>query len=172
MSGSELGYKCRSILEPVANGDVFDRSEFSKVMRIADSDIMEFDTALQSPAQAIDSAEPQRWILEFIQSSRKHDPKRRRAGGQGLRLKYVGVHPGPECIDLVFSTRVGPLQPLRDEGIDAKEFCACGDGEPFACIVHERVSPKHLIHLQLRSPHAWLDVYKWRLVRRTTPRNR
>src|SRR5260370_701139 len=88
--------KHRRILEPVANGDVFDRSEFSKVMRIADSDIMEFDTALQSPAQAIDSAEHQRWILEFIQSSRKHDPKRRRAGGQALRLKYLRVHPRPE----------------------------------------------------------------------------
>src|SRR5712671_3284589 len=136
------------ILEPVANGDVFDRSEFSKAMRIAGSDIMEFDTALQSPAQEINRAEHQRWILEFIQSPRKRDPKRRRAGGQGLRLKYIGVHPGPERVDLVLAARIGPLQPLRDEGIDAKEFCAGGDGEPLADIVYERVSLKQRIHLQ------------------------
>src|ERR1700687_500373 len=125
------------ILEPVANGDVFDRSEFSKAMRIAGSDIMEFDTALQSPAQEINCAEHQRWIFEFVQSARKHNPKRRGTDGQGWCLKYIGVHPGPERIDLVLPTRVGLLQPLGDEGIDAKEFCASGDGEPLAGIVDE-----------------------------------
>src|SRR5258708_36463077 len=104
MRGCERRCQSRRILEPVANGDVFDRSEFSKVMRIADSDIMEFDTALQSPAQAIDSAEHQRWILEFIQSSRKHDPKRRRAGGQGLPLENIRSHPGPDRSALCLST--------------------------------------------------------------------
>src|SRR3981081_1094949 len=93
------------ILEPVANGDVFDRSEFSKAMRIAGSDIMEFDTALQSPAQEINCAEHQRWIFEFIQSPRKRDPKRRRAGGQGLGRQYVGVYPGPEGSECRFFAR-------------------------------------------------------------------
>ena len=131
------------ILEPVANGDVFDRSEFSKAMRIAGSDIVEFETAvLQSPAQATNRAKHQRWILEFIQSARKHDPERHCAGGQGLWLEYIGVHLGPERIDLVPAAGIGLLQPLGDEGIDAKEFCAGGDGEPFAGMVHERISLK------------------------------
>src|SRR5260370_19834381 len=132
----------RRILEPVANGDVFDRSEFSKAMRIAGSDIVEFDTAaaLQSPAQAIHRAEHQRWILEFIQSPRKHDPKRRRTGGHGVWPEYVGVDPGPPRIGVLFLTRVRPVQPPRDEGNEAKEFSACVVREAFNPTTLQRIS--------------------------------
>ena len=83
------------ILEAVTSGDVRDSGKFSEAGRIAGADIIEDDVAVQPPAQAIDGAEHQRRVLEFVQPAREHDAERRGAGGHRLRLEGVGVHPGP-----------------------------------------------------------------------------
>jgi hypothetical protein len=109
MHGRQRRRHSRGVLEAMPNGDVLDPGEFSKAMRIAGADIVEFDSILQPAAQAIDSAEHQRRILEFIQPAREHDPKWDRADRKRLRLKYIGIDPGPQRVDLVLSTRIGPL---------------------------------------------------------------
>ena len=74
--------------------------------------------------------------------------------GHELRLEDIGIDPGPERIDLVLAARIGLLQPLGDERIDAKEFFAHRDGKPLAGVVDEGIFPKQRIHLQFRRAFA------------------
>ena len=121
---------------------------------------MEFHRTSQPLTQSADGREHQGGVLEFVEAPGEDDAESSGVIGEGLRLEYLGIHPGPERVDLFTSPRIGVLEPFRDERIDAKELLAHRHRETFAGIVNKGILFQQRVHLQFWCAFAVQHLYE------------